>query len=127
MFAMAREGDLPRAFASVWERFKVPYLADLAVAVVVIFLLLTQDVLAVVGFSSFGVLIYYAVTNAAALTLTERPWQAPKVLNWLGLAGCLVLAFTLPLSSVLTMTAVLAVGLLGRAVLKPGRRRRPHA
>jgi APA family basic amino acid/polyamine antiporter len=127
MFAMAREGDLPRAFASVWERFKVPYLADLAVAVVVIFLLLTQDVLAVVGFSSFGVLIYYAVTNAAALTLTERPWQAPKALNWLGLAGCLVLAFTLPLSSVLTMTAVLAVGLLGRAVLKPGRRRRPHA
>ena len=127
MFAMAREGDLPRGLATVWPRFKVPYLADLTVAVVVIFLLLTQDVLAVVGFSSFGVLIYYAVTNASALTLKDRPWYAPKALNILGLAGCLLLAFTLPLASVLTMAGVLAVGLLGRAVLKPGGRARNHS
>jgi APA family basic amino acid/polyamine antiporter len=123
MLAMARERDLPGALAVVGHRIKVPWLAEVAVGAAVICLLLTQDVLAVVGFSSFGVLIYCAVTNAAALTLAERPWHAPKALNWLGLAGCLVLAFTLPLSSVLTMAGVLAVGVIGRAVLKSSRLR----
>jgi basic amino acid/polyamine antiporter, APA family len=122
-FAMAREGDLPRVFAKVGTRFKVPWAAELAVAVVVIFLLLTQDVLAVVGFSSFGVLIYYSVTNAAALTLDERPWHAPKLLNVAGLIGCLLLAFTLPVASVVMMVAVLGAGVIGRAALAPVRRR----
>ena len=57
--------------------------------------------LTVVGFSSFGVLIYYAVTNAAAFTLPARPWHAPRWLNALGFLGCLVLAVTLPPASVL--------------------------
>jgi APA family basic amino acid/polyamine antiporter len=37
------------------------------------------------------VLLYYAVANAAALTLGER-----RALPAIGLAGCLVLAVTLP-------------------------------
>ncbi|NKX54076.1 amino acid permease [Arthrobacter sp. E918] len=123
MLAMARERDLPHVLASVSRRFNVPWLAEVTVAAAVICLLLTQDVLAVVGLSSFGVLIYYAVTNASALTLTDRPWHLPKALNWLGLAGCLALAFTLPLPSVLAMAGVLAAGVIGRAVLKPSRLR----
>jgi APA family basic amino acid/polyamine antiporter len=41
------------------------------------------------------VLLYYAITNAAALTLTpaERRWPRPLAL--LGLAGCLVVAASL--------------------------------
>ncbi|MFJ5694662.1 APC family permease [Arthrobacter sp. NPDC093125] len=115
--AMARERDLPAPLARIGGRHTVPFVAELAVAAVVIVLLLTSKVLTVVGFSSFGVLMYYAVANAAAYTLTERPWHAPKWLNALGLAGCLVLAFTLPQASVLTMAAVLAAGVAGRAVV----------
>ncbi len=87
-------------------------------------LLLGTDILTVVGFSSFGVLLYYAVANLSALTLSSRPWYAPRALNVLGLVGCLVLAFTLPVQSVLTMTAILLVGLLGRAAAVLMRRRR---
>jgi len=94
----------------------VPFAAELAVAAVVILLLLTSDVVTVVGFSSFGVLLYYAVTNAAAYTLKDRPRHAPRWLNAAGLAGCLLLAFTLPPASVLTMAAVLAAGIGGRAL-----------
>ncbi|NKX49849.1 amino acid permease, partial [Arthrobacter deserti] len=53
VLAMARERDLPGVLAAVGQRFKVPWLAELTVAAAVICLLLTQDVLAVVGFSSF--------------------------------------------------------------------------
>ena len=112
--AMARERDLPSPLARVGGAHTVPFLAELAVAAVVIVLLLTSDVVTVVGFSSFGVLLYYAVTNAAAYTLKDRARHAPKWLNAAGLAGCLLLAFTLPPASVLTMTAVLAVGVAGR-------------
>ncbi|KNC18914.1 transporter [Arthrobacter sp. RIT-PI-e] len=122
--AMAREGDLPRALARISHRTSVPWLADTAVAVVVVVLLLTTDVLTVVGFSSFGVLLYYAVANIAAFTLAERQWYAPRWLNLIGAAACLVLAFTLPVASVVTMLGVLAAGLVLRAVVLVLRRRR---
>ncbi|MBT2550657.1 APC family permease [Arthrobacter sp. ISL-65] len=122
--AMARERDLPGPLARLGGRHPVPVTAELAVAAVVVLLLLTTDVLTVVGFSSFGVLLYYAVTNAAAFTLRERPRHAPKWLNAVGLAGCLVLAFTLPTASVLGMAAVMGAGLAGRAVVLAFRKRR---
>ncbi|GAB3522491.1 APC family permease [Arthrobacter monumenti] len=116
--AMARGGDLPRPLARIGSRFQVPFIADLTVAAVVILLLLTTDVLTVVGFSSFGVLIYYAIANISAFTLEKRPWYWPKVLNAVGFIGCLLLAFTLPLLSVLIMLAVLLAGLAGRAAVQ---------
>jgi APA family basic amino acid/polyamine antiporter len=112
--AMARERDLPGALARVGGKHTVPFVAELAVAAVVIVLLLTTDVMTVVGFSSFGVLIYYAVANAAAYTLAEHPAHAPRWLNVVGFFSCLLLAFTLPAASVLGMAGVLALGVAGR-------------
>lgn len=121
--AMARGGDLPAVLARISARFSVPWVADIATAAIVVLLLLTTDVLTVVGFSSFGVLLYYAIANIAAFTLTERQWYAPRWLNAVGAAGCLLLAFTLPAASVLTMLTVLATGLAVRALVLARRRR----
>lgn len=112
--AMARERDLPSPLARVGTRHRVPFAAELAVAAVVILLLVSVDVMTVVGFSSFGVLVYYAVANAAAFTLDPHPGYAPAWLNAAGFLGCLLLAFTLPPASVATMAAVLAAGVAGR-------------
>jgi len=120
--AMAREGDLPRTLARISARTSVPWVAQLTAAGVVIVLLLSTDVLTVVGFSSFGVLVYYAVANLSAFTLTERVVPGPRWLNLAGAAACLLLAFTLPWQSVLVMLAVFAVGLAGRAVVRARRR-----
>ncbi len=115
--AMARERDLPAVLARVGGARTVPFVAEIAVGAAVIVLVLTTEVLAAVGFSAFGVLIYYAVTNAAAYTLPGRPWHAPRWLNVLGFLGCLVLAVTLPPASVLGMAAVLAAGVAGRLLV----------
>jgi len=48
-----------------------------------------------------------------------RRW--PRAINVVGLAGCLVLVATLPLVAVVGGLAVLAVGVLGRAVVVRGR------
>ncbi len=108
--AMARNGDLPGFLAGVHPRHRVPHHAEVAVAVVVGALVLTTDLRGVIGFSSFGVLLYYAVANAAAFTQEPdhrrwgRGWQV------LGLVGCLVLVATLPGSSVLAGLGVLVLG-----------------
>ena len=120
--AMARERDLPGPLGAVSQRHRVPWAAELAVAGLVVALVLVGDVRTVIGFSSFGVLVYYALANLSALTLRQRPGWAPRSVNALGLAGCLVLAFTLPWQSVVTMLGVFAVGLAGRAVVLAGRR-----
>lgn len=123
--AMARDGHLPRAFAAVHPRFRVPHRAELAVGLVVAVVAATSDLRSAIGFSSFGVLVYYAIANASAWTLTERT-RTVRLLAACGLAGCLALAFSLPPSSVLAGTGVLAAGAVLYAVRTGPVRGRGH-
>ncbi len=92
----------------------MPRRAELAIAAVVVAVVAAGDVRSAIGFSSFAVLVYYAIANAAALTLRARAAAVAVV----GLAGCLLLAFTLPWRSVAEGGAVLAVGALLYAARK---------
>jgi APA family basic amino acid/polyamine antiporter len=77
------------------------------VALVVAVVVVLGDVATSVTFSSFCVLLYYAVANAAALTLTSG--ALPRLVAAAGLMGCLVLAASLPVTTVATSAAVLAL------------------
>ncbi len=116
--AMARDGYLPRRLAGV-SRARVPRAAEVAVGVLVLVVVLLADLRGAIGFSSFGVLLYYAVANASAWTL-RREWAPGAVVPVVGLAGCLVLALSLPLPSVLGGAAVVLLGLLALAVRRRG-------
>ena len=116
--AMARHRDLPRWLGAVHAHHHVPHRAELVLGGVVCALVLAVDLRAAIGFSSFGVLVYYAVANASAFTLTREQRGFPRWLTVLGLAGCLLLATTLPTGSVLIGLGVLALGLLGRALAR---------
>ncbi|MEW1604245.1 amino acid permease [Streptomyces sp. NPDC093808] len=120
--AMARDGHLPGPLAAVHPRFHVPHRAALVVGGVVAVLAATVDVRGAVGFSSFGVLMYYAVANASAWTL--RPAAGARVAPAVGFAGCLVLAFSLPWTSVAVGAAVLGAGAVAYGVRKARGRRR---
>ena len=115
-------GDVPGALAAVHPRPQVPHRAELAVAAVVVAVVALGDVRGAIGFSSCAVLVYYAITNAAALTLGRDPARRLPVraLAALGLVGCLLLAVNLPTASVLAGFGVLALGALWYA-LRPGR------
>jgi APA family basic amino acid/polyamine antiporter len=110
MFAMARDHYLPQQLSAVHPRFKTPYRAEVAIGVVVAVLAGTTEVRSAIGFSSFSVLVYYAIANASAWTLGGR------IVPTVGFIGCLVFAFALPLNSVLLGTAVLLVGTAAYAV-----------
>lgn len=114
--AMARERDLPAPLASVEARHQVPDTAQVVIGAAVVALVLLADVRGAIGFSSFGVLVYYAVANLSALRQPAEQRRWPRGLQVLGLAGCLVMTAALPIGSVLAGLAVFAVGILGRAV-----------
>ncbi len=104
VLAMARDRHLPTALAAVHPRFGTPHRAELAVGATVAVLVVAVDLRGAIGFSSFAVLLYYAIANASALTMGVG--AVPVV----GLIGCVVLAVTLPLPSVIAGLAVVLVG-----------------
>lgn len=106
--AMARDGHLPATLAAVHSRFAVPHHAEVTVGVIVAVVAGLTDVRAAIGFSSFSVLLYYAIANASAWTLDRG--LSRRVIPALGLVLCLLLACYLPLESVMVGGAVAAVG-----------------
>jgi basic amino acid/polyamine antiporter, APA family len=116
--AMARERDLPRWLASVHPRHRVPDHAELVVAVAVVLLVVTTDLRGAIGFSSFGVLTYYAIANASAWTQAGEWRRWPRVLNAVGLVGCVALVATLPVRAVAAGAAMFAAGLAWRAIVQ---------
>jgi basic amino acid/polyamine antiporter, APA family len=116
--AMARNGDLPRRLSAVDPVHRVPARAEMAVGAVVCLLVLTTDLRGAIGFSSFGVLTYYAIANASAYTQPAERRRWPRALNVVGVLGCATLVVTLPVTSVIAGAAVLAVGVAGRALLR---------
>lgn len=118
-FAMARDRYLPAPLAAVHPRLGVPQHAEVAVGLVVVVLVLAADLRSAIGFSSFGVLAYYGIANASAWTLSAAEHRPPRWLPVLGLAGCAVLAASLPLVSVVSGAGVLALGGLAYLVTRP--------
>jgi APA family basic amino acid/polyamine antiporter len=117
VLAMARNGELPRWFARVDPGRSLPLRAEVTVAAVVIALVLVLDLRNAIGLSGVAVLTYYAVTNAAALTLPPEQRRWPRPVAVVGLVGCLVLILALPTTALVTGAVVLAAGVAARAVL----------
>lgn len=128
--AMARESDLPRLLARIDPVHRVPRRAQLTAGGIVALVVLLTDLHGVIGFSSFGVLLYYAVANLAAFSRYRSGSLRRRATAAGGAAGCLLLVLTLPPASSAVGVAVLAAGLLLRVVrlrLSAGRRGTPTA
>ena len=123
LFAMAANGDAPAVFRAVHPRFAVPHRAELVVGLAVALVVAVADVRGAIGFSSFAVLVYYAIANASAWTLRAEERRWPRWLAGAGVAGCLLLAASLPRGSVVAGAAVVALGAVVGAVVAAARRR----
>ena len=122
--AMAREREVPHWLSAVHPKFRVPHRAEVLVAAVVCVLLLFADLRGAIGFSSFGVLLYYFIANLAAFTQPREDRRYPRVLQVFGALACIVLMVTLPAASVLIGCGVLAAGFGLRLLSVRSQRRR---
>ncbi|GAA3915098.1 APC family permease [Microbacterium invictum] len=116
-FAMARAGDLPSWLAAVHPRWQVPHRAEVAAVLLVIIAVVLVDLRGAIGFSSFGVLLYYLVANIAAYRQRGAARRYPHLLQFVGAIGCVGLGLTLPWQSVVAGVAVVVVGVVYRLLV----------
>ncbi len=116
--AMARNGDLPRVLSAIHPRYKVPHRAEIALAIIVSVIVMFSDLRGAIGFSSFGVLLYYFIANASAFTQDKEHRRYPRAFQVLGAIACIVLVLTLPPASVIAGIVVLIIGIGYRLVVR---------
>jgi APA family basic amino acid/polyamine antiporter len=113
LLAMGRRRDMPPAVARIDEARSTPTVAVIVMGVVVGLLTLVGSVKATWSFSAFTVLVYYAITNLAALQLPPERRLYPRPIAWAGLAACAFLAFWVEPIYWLVGLGMIGLGLLG--------------
>jgi APA family basic amino acid/polyamine antiporter len=109
MLAMGRRGDLPQATAHVSVAVVVTGIAIAALAAI-------GNVKTTWTFSAFTVLVYYAVTNAAALRLPDDARLFSRWWARVGLVACLSLAFAVDWKVWLAGLLLIGLGLIWHAL-----------
>lgn len=120
---MAVDGEFPGRL-STRNRHGAPWLAESIIAVAAIALIQFDNLVWVIGFSSFSVLIYYAVGHLSSIRQPKNERLMPRWLNWLGFALCAALVSAIPgpaipISIILVVSAIAIRALLQRRVAKP--------
>jgi len=93
LLAMGRRADAPTAFAHIDPKHHSPQHSVIGVAVIISVFALLGDIKLAWSFSAFTVLIYYSITNLAALKQPPEERRYPKIIQIVGLSSCLFLAF----------------------------------
>ena len=91
--AMGRRRDIPVLFGGVSNSSATPAASIILVGLIIAGLVLIGNVKTTWSFSAFTVLIYYAITNLAAIRLKHEERLYPAFIPWLGLGSCLFVAF----------------------------------
>ncbi len=112
VLAMARRGDLPALLATVNADRSSPGPAVIAVGAIIATLTMIGDMRLTWSFSAFTVLIYYTITNLAALRLSKVEQRYPRAVAYLGCLACLGLAFWVDTKVWLTGVGLILLGLI---------------
>ncbi|CAN5763635.1 hypothetical protein BH24DEI2_BH24DEI2_02970 [soil metagenome] len=118
LMAMGRRRDTPGALAELDPQGKNPTRAVVVVGVVIGAITLLGDVKTTWSFSAFTVLVYYAITNLAALYLPAAGRRFPRWVSVAGLVACVGLAFFVERPVWLAGVALIAVGLVWHRVAR---------
>lgn len=113
MFAMARGRDLP-AFLGRTNPHDIPHWAVLATGATLLAITWFGKLAFVPASASFAILLYYGITNLAALRLPTAERRFRRWVAWLGLGFRIAMGLSLPPPVMGSGLAVLAFGLGAR-------------
>lgn len=120
LFAMGRRGDMPHAVTRLDAR-QSPAVAVGVVGAIILGLTLVGSIQLAWSFSAFTVLVYYALTNLAALRLPQEQRLYPRPLAWGGLFSCAFLAFWVEPRIWVVGLGLIAMGLVWHVVARSRR------
>ena len=112
VLAMGRRCDLPRVVGRIDQSGASPRNAVFMVGTRIAVPILTGNAKTTWSFSAFTVLIYYAITNLAAIHMSDAERRYPRAIAWLGLLSCLFLAFWVDRAVWLVRLSLIAIGLV---------------
>ncbi len=118
VLAMGRRADLPTGLAAVDEVRSTPRPATVTVVLTIALIAVIGDVRTTWTFSAMTVLVYYAITNLAALRLPPEHRRFPRWIAWAGLLACLSLAVFVDVRAWIAAAAILAGGWGLRALVR---------
>lgn len=118
LLAMARRGEVPAGLSAIDPRTQSPRRAVYTVGAMIAALVAVGDLRLTWSFSAFTVLIYYGLTNLAALRLPAEARRYPRPVAWFGLLSCFGLATFVEPRVWLAGTGLLVVGFVARAVVR---------
>lgn len=118
MLAMARRKDLPPVFERIHSRFRVPHVGIIFTGFIILILTLVGSFEFIVRAATFTILLYYSITNIAAIRQPEEDRMYSKIIPMLGLIGCLAMSISLPLNVIISGCGLLIVGFVLKFVIR---------
>ncbi|MFW5709082.1 MAG: APC family permease [Chloroflexota bacterium] len=119
LLAMGRRHDMPSVLARLDQDESTPYIAVYTIGAFIACITLIGDVRITWSFSAFTVLIYYALTNLAALQLKPEKRLFPRWVTVAGLTSCLFLAFWVEPPVWIIGLILIGVGLVWHVLIAP--------
>ncbi len=110
LLAMGRRADIPPVFQSIHTRYQVPHFGVLVTGLIILLFTLFGSFPFIVRAATFSILLYYSITNIAALKQPKKDKLYGTIIPIAGLIGCLLMAVSLPLSVLISGIGLLIVG-----------------
>jgi len=107
MLAMGRRHDLPPFFKTIHNQYRVPHIGIIITGAIILLLTVIGTFEFIVRSATFTILLYYSITNIAALKQPKSDRMYARIIPVLGLIGCLIMSVSLPLK-VIVLPADLA-------------------
>lgn len=118
MLAMGRRNDLPSFFQAIHRKYKVPHIGIIVTGTIILLLAVIGNFDFVLRAASFTILLYYSITNIAALKQPRNEQIYGKAIPVLGLIGCILMSVSLPLNVILTGIGLLVAGFVLRFFIR---------
>jgi APA family basic amino acid/polyamine antiporter len=115
LLAMGRRRDMPVVFEKINKR-GVPHIGILFTGIIILAVTLLGSFDFVVRAATFTILLYYGITNLSAIKQPAGEHIYGRIIPWLGLAGCIIMSISLPLSVIASGLILLATGFLLRCI-----------
>jgi APA family basic amino acid/polyamine antiporter len=114
MLAMGRRSDLPPFFKRIHKRYRVPHIGILITGFIILLLTLIGSFEFIVRAATFTILLYYSITNIAAIKQPKKDRIYGRLIPILGLIGCLAMSVSLPLIVIFSGIGLLLAGFVMR-------------
>ena len=117
MLAMGRRHDLPPVFQRIHSRYRIPHIGILLTGIIILLLTLLGSFEFIVRAATFTILLYYSITNIAAIKQPKKDRMYGKLIPIVGLIGCLAMSISLPFNVIISGIGLLVVGFIIRFVI----------